>query len=61
MAEVLIASAVIFAALWGWLSVEALYRRFAARHPEAGPFREGGGCGGGCCSCSGGSCKPPAH
>ncbi|MEJ2575435.1 MAG: hypothetical protein P8106_01805 [Gammaproteobacteria bacterium] len=57
MVKVLAASAVIFVVLAGWLYVEALYRRFAARHPEAGPFREsGGGCGGGCRSCSGGSC-----
>jgi len=57
MVEVLTASLVVFGVLAGWLWVEALYRRFAARHPESGPFRDSsGGCGGGCCSCSRGAC-----
>jgi hypothetical protein len=35
-----------------WLSVQALARRYAARHPEFGAAREeGGGCGSGC-SCA---------
>lgn len=40
--------------------VDRLYRRFARRHPELGPFRkEGGGCGGHCGSgaCGGGACE----
>ncbi len=37
----------------GWVLVQAAARRVAARHPEAGPYREaGGGCGGACGSCS---------
>lgn len=59
----------LFALILGWVGVQALARRTAAQHPEAGPYREaGGGCGGGCCGtpaeqeaapgCSGGSCGP---
>jgi hypothetical protein len=57
MVDFLLASGVILAVLIGWLYVQDLYRRFAARHPELGPFRaEGqGGCGN--CSCSGGRCS----
>lgn len=55
MIEALIASAVILVILLGGLSVDALYRRFARRHPELGPFRAEGGCGGGC-RCSDGRC-----
>ena len=40
----------LFALILGWVGVQALARRTAAQHPEAGPYREaGGGCGGGCC------------
>ncbi len=57
MLDYLLACGVIFVVLYGWLSVQALYRRFANNNPQLGPFREeGGGCGGSC-SCSGGSCK----
>ena len=56
MVRVLIAIAVIFAVLTGWIWVQQAYARFAARHPELGPHRPDGGCGGGC-SCSGGSCE----
>lgn len=50
MARFIVASLVIFGVLWGWIWVQGAYARFAARHPELGPFRgEGGGCGGGCC------------
>lgn len=57
MAEYLLACAVIFAVLYGWIGVQNLYRRFARRNPELGPFRDaGGGCGGGC-GCSGGACR----
>jgi hypothetical protein len=53
--EALVASAAILAILLGGLGVDALYRRFARRHPELGPFRPEGGCGGGC-RCRGGGC-----
>ncbi|CAG0926815.1 MAG: hypothetical protein EFKGCFLK_01608 [Rhodocyclaceae bacterium] len=60
MATYLLAIGAIFAILAGGLAVQALYRRFAARHPELGPFREEKNCG----SCSAGSgcaspCAPP--
>lgn len=57
MIEGLLASAVILLMLLGGLAVDGLYRRFAKRHPELGPFRPEGGCGGGC-RCSGGRCGP---
>jgi hypothetical protein len=40
--------------------VDRVYKGFARRHPELGPFRrEGGGCGGHCGSsaCGGGGCE----
>jgi hypothetical protein len=40
--------------LLAWIVVQQVYRLFARRHPELGPFRkDGGGCGG---CCSGGAC-----
>jgi hypothetical protein len=56
MADFLLAGTLIFAVMVGWLYVQDLYARFAARHPELGPYRRQGGCGGGSCSCSQGSC-----
>lgn len=51
MARLIVATAVIFAVLVGWIWVQGAYARFAARHPELGPYRgEGGACAGGCCS-----------
>lgn len=39
----------IFALMLGGIGVDRLYRRFAARHPQLGPFRKSdGGCG--CCA-----------
>lgn len=61
MVKVVVAAVVIFGVMVGWLYVQDLYRRFARRHPELGPFRqEGQGCGGNC-SCSGGSCSSHRH
>lgn len=59
MVEFVLTSVVIFAVLVGWLYVQDLYRRFAQRHPELGPFRGEGGCDGSC-SCKKGSCSTPA-
>jgi len=57
MLDFILSSAIILAVLSAWVGVEGLYRRFAARHPERGPYREPqSGCSGGCCSCSGDSC-----
>jgi len=42
----------IFALMLGGIGVERLYRAFAAKHPQLGPFRKSeGGCG-----CGAGSC-----
>jgi hypothetical protein len=44
--------AIIFAVMAGGILVDRLYRNFAARNPQLGPFRSPDkGCG----SCSGGS------
>ncbi len=57
MVDVLIAAAVIFGVLAGWVAVQQAYRVFARRNPMLGPFRrEDGGCGDGGCACSGGQC-----
>ena len=60
MVDYVVAPLIILAALWGWSTVDRLYNRFAARHPEHGPFRKSGGCGGGCCSCHNGGCELPS-
>lgn len=53
-----LAASVLLLMLLGWVTVQAMARRTAQRHPECGPFREaGGGCRGGC---SGkGTCDSP--
>jgi hypothetical protein len=57
MLKYLVTIGLIFALLAGGILVQALYRRFARRHPELGPFREDKGCG----SCSAGSgCSAPS-
>ena len=58
MVEFAMTSLVIFVVLFGWLYVQDVYRRFASRHPELGPYRKDGGCDGSC-SCSQGSCSTP--
>jgi len=57
--KTLAAGGIIFAVLLGWITVQAVAREFARRHPEWGPYRERGSCGsGGECSCrGGGNCK----
>ena len=61
MGTYLVTIGLIFAIMAGAIFVQGLYRRFAQRYPELGPFREDKGCG----SCSAGSgcgdsaCTPP--
>ncbi|MCP3866981.1 MAG: hypothetical protein GY703_02575 [Gammaproteobacteria bacterium] len=52
MGTYLLAMLVIFVVLLGWVAVQQLSQRFAARHPEFGPVIEKSGCG----NC-GGKCK----
>lgn len=60
MLRFLVAAAIIFVVLVGWLYVEELYRRFTRANPDLGPFRPGGaGCGSSCGSCNAGSCGAP--
>lgn len=40
--------ALIFLLLAAWMVVRQAARQFAQRHPEFGPYREKGACGGGC-------------
>jgi len=47
----------ILVLLLGWISIQALARRVARRHPEFGPAREeGSGCGG-LCGCGDNHCR----
>lgn len=49
MTTYLVAIGLIFALMLAGIAVERLYRRFAARHPQLGPFRKNdGACG--CCA-----------
>lgn len=48
MSTYLIAMGLILAVMTGWIAVQRIARRFAARHPEYGPTRECLGCGLGC-------------
>lgn len=51
MATYLVTVAIIFSIMLGGIAVERLYRRFAARNPQLGPFRDNSQCG----SCAAGS------
>ncbi len=53
MTTYLVAIAFIFSLALGGILIDRIYRRFAARNPQLGPFREPGKCG--CCS-AGSSC-----
>lgn len=55
MANFLLAPLIVFVMLAGWVGVQRLYRRFAARHPELGPFRDDNRG----CSCGSGQCSSP--
>ena len=59
MLKFILATLVIMLVLTGWVFVQHLARGFARKHPEFGPYRERGGCGGNC-SCGGGDrCEKP--
>ncbi len=48
--NIFVAIVIVFTMLTGWVVVQHLSRRFAARHPEFGPAREeGSGCGSSAC------------
>lgn len=59
MSVYLVTIAAIFGIMLGGIAVERLYRGFAARNPQLGPFRDTGKCG--CCAagsgCSDNSCE----
>jgi len=49
MVDYFIAITFILLALYGWVLVQNITRRFSERHPEFGSHREeGGGCGKSC-------------
>jgi len=59
LSRYLITIGLILLIMLAGIVVDRFYRLFARRHPELGPFRkEGGGCGGPCCSgtCGGNAC-----
>ena len=61
MATYLVTIGLIFAIMLGGIAVERLYRGFAAKNPQLGPFRDNSKCG---CraagsGCSEGSCAEP--
>ncbi len=46
MGTYLLAIGIILIVLLGWVTVQDMGRRFAAKHPEFGPYSEkSGGCG----------------
>lgn len=51
MGTYLLTIGLIFAIMLAGIGVDRVYRGFAARNPQLGPFRKSEGCG----SCSGGS------
>ena len=55
-----LAVAIIMLLMMGWVAVQHLYRLFAAKHPELGPYRDDVACGGGC-GCGAGSCSTSAE
>ncbi len=59
MRAYLLATVLIFLLLLAWIGVQGLYRRFAQRHPQLGPYREDVCCG--CASGCAGSCGGATH
>lgn len=53
MTTYLVAIALIFGLLLAGIAVDRIYRAFAEKYPQLGPFRKAGG---GCGSCGGGQC-----
>lgn len=56
MSTYLATMVVIFAVLSGGILVDRLYRNFAARNPQLGPFRDTSKCG--CCAAGSGCSEP---
>jgi len=56
MTTYLVTVALIFTLMLGGIAVERLYRRFAARNPQLGPFRDTDKCG--CCAAGSGCSEP---
>lgn len=48
MTTYLVTILLVFVLMAVGIAVDRLYRRFAARNPQLGPFRKNGGCG--CCA-----------
>jgi hypothetical protein len=60
MSVYLVTIGLILLIMLAGIAVERVYKDFARRHPELGPYRqENGGCGGHCGggACGGGSCN----
>jgi len=53
MSTYLVTIGLIFALMLVGIAVDRLYRRFAARHPQLGPFRKNDGS----CGCCAGKCN----
>ncbi|VFM94815.1 MAG: hypothetical protein BECKG1743D_GA0114223_100027 [Candidatus Kentron sp. G] len=52
MSEYIFAVSIVLLLLFGWVTVQRVYRRFAQRYPELGPYRDDvGSCGS--CGCGG--------
>jgi len=59
MANALAAVAILFCLLGAAVAVDRLYRRFAARNPEIGPYRTPDHACGACRGCDGKASTPP--
>jgi len=53
MSTYLVTIGLLLVILLGWVAVQRVYKLFARRHPELGPFRDDGA---GCGACGGGGC-----
>ena len=56
MTTYLVAVGLIFALMLGGIAVERLYRGFAVRNPQLGPYRDTDKCG--CCAAGSGCSEP---
>lgn len=57
MGTYLVTIGLLFALMLAGIAVDRLYRRFAARHPQLGPFRKNDGS----CGCCAGKCDTGNH